>query len=335
MKRKALSLIVMSLFILFLVACSSNSSGDGDSSDGGTTTLTLAEDQPEDFPTTIGDKEFARLVEEKTDGRYEIEVYPDGQLTDEKSSIEQLQLGSLDFARVNGSPLTEFNDNIGALSMPFLFESEEEKWDVWEGEVGQEILDSFTEDNLIGLAYYDNGERFFYTAGEPVTTLEDIKGKKIRVQESDLAIDIAESLGASATPMSYDEVYSAIQTGVIDGAENNFPSYQASGHYEVAEYASLPGYQDVPEVLLGSKQVWDDLSEEDQQLFKEAAEESVDAQREAWDELVDKSRDEIEENGNEIVEMDDIEEWREAVQPVYDKYEDQYGEWLDRIQDEQ
>jgi len=327
---------MMSVLVFLLAACGGDDSGDQDGADGDaggdTITLTLAENQPEDYPTTIGDYEFARLVEEKTDGRYEIEVYAGGQLTDERGAIEQLQLGSLDLARVNGSPLGEFNDNIGVLSLPFLFETEEEKWDVWNGEVGQEILESFEEDGMMGLAYYDNGERFFYNAVGPVETLEDMQGLNIRVQESELAVDIVESLGGSATAMSYDEVYSAIQTGVIDGAENNFPSFYTSGHYEVSDYATLPGYQSVPEVLLASGELWDSLSEEDQELFKEAAMESVEVQREAWDELVEESRADAEEYGTEIVELENIEEWQDAVEPVYEKHGEQFSEWLDRIQ---
>lgn len=294
-------------------------------------TLRLADIQPDGFPTVVGAEEFARLVEEKTDGRYNIEVYPGGQLGDEKSIIEEIQLGSIELARVNGVPLTEFNDNIGVLNLPYLFESQEEKWEIWTGDVGEEILESFLDNNMIGLAFYDNGERFFYSGKQPINGLEDMEGQKIRVQESELAIDIVEALGASANPMAYDEVYSAIQTGVIDGAENNFPSFFTSGHYEVAEYATIPGYQSVPEVLIGSKQLWDSLSDEDKTAFKEAAMESIDIQREAWDKLVIEAQEEIEEYGNEIIELDDIGPWREAVQSVYEKHGDQYKDLLDKI----
>lgn len=294
-------------------------------------TLRLADIQPDGFPTVVGAEEFARLVEEKTDGRYSIEVYAGGQLGDEKSIIEEIQLGSIELARVNGVPLTEFNDNIGVLNLPYLFESQEKKWEVWTGDVGEEILESFLDNNMIGLAFYDNGERFFYSGKQPINGLEDMEGQKIRVQESELAIDIVEALGASANPMAYDEVYSAIQTGVIDGAENNFPSFFTSGHYEVAEYATIPGYQSVPEVLIGSKQLWDSLSDEDKTAFKEAAMESIDIQREAWDKLVIEAQEEIEEHGNEIIELDDIGPWREAVQSVYEKHGDQYKDLLDKI----
>src|SRR5699024_2547964 len=248
--------------------------------------------------------------------------------------IEQVQLGTIDLARVNGVPLTEFNDNIGVFNLPFLFDSDEDKWEIWDGDVGEEILDSFLENDMIGLAYYDNGERFFYNNDHPVEELEDMEGLKIRVQESELAIDTVEALGASATPMDYSEVYNSLQTGVIDGAENNMASFYDVSHHEVADYVSLPGYQTVPEVVIGSKKLWDDLDEEDQKIFKEAAKESEKTEKEEWDKLEDESEEKVKEHGNEITEVKDIDKWEEAVQPVYDKHGDQYQEWLDEIEEE-
>lgn len=327
MKKKAFStLFFLTVFALLLSAC-------GRTSDG-VTTLRLAENQPDDFPTALGVKEFARLIEEKTDGRYKVEVYTGGQLGDEKSVIEHLQLGSIDLARVNGTPLTEFSDVIGVLSLPFLFETPEQKWDVWQGEVGDDILDSFEGSRFVGLTYYDNGIRSFYNSKRPIRTPEDMKGLKIRVQPSDLAISIIESLGASATPMDYGEVYSSIQTGVIDGGENNLPSYYSSNHYGVAKQFTLGGYQSVPEVVVISEKTWDKLSDEDKVIFKEAAEESVAVQREAWDKMEEKALEAIKEHGNELVELEDIDQWREAVEPVYEKYSKQYGEWVERIRQE-
>ena len=215
--------------------------------------------------------------------------------------------------------------------MPFLFEDEESKWEKLNGEVGRELLDTFEGTNMVGLAFYDSGERSFYNSVRPLETPEDMEGLKIRVQQSEIAIDIVEALGASATPMAYEEVYSSIQTGVIDGAENNFPSYYTSGHYEVANYFTVNGYSGTPEVVIASQSLWDTLSEEDKEIFREAALESVKVQREAWAELTEESRKAVEENGNELVEIDDITPWREAVQPVYDKYGDQFGEWIDKL----
>ncbi|MFC4402480.1 TRAP transporter substrate-binding protein [Gracilibacillus xinjiangensis] len=327
MKRKAVPIWLAFFTAIILLAGCSESAFHSEEK----TTLILAENQPVDYPTTIGAKEFARLVEEKTDGRYEIKVYHGGQLGDEKSAVELTQLGAIDFVRVNTTPLTEFNDQIGVLAMPFLFDDEEEKWNLLTGQVGNDLLDTFAGSKLVGLAFYDSGERSFYNTVRPIKTPEDMKGLKIRVQSSELAIDIVESLGGSATPMDYGEVYSSLQNGVIDGAENNFPSYYTSNHYNIAKYFTTNGFQGAPEVLLASQDLWDTLSEEDRKLFKEAAIESIEVQREAWAELTEVSRETVTEAGSELVEVDDINEWREAVQPVYDKYGDEFSEWIERL----
>lgn len=333
MKRKTRVVIfVMFLTILLLSACNvaTNAAKKKTDSDD-PITLTLAENQTEDYPTTIGVKEFARLVEEKTDGRYKIDVYAGGQLGDEKSVVELVQLGAIDIARVNTTPLTEFNKEIGVLAMPFLFENEEEKWEKLNGEEGQELLGTFDGTDMVGLAYYDSGERSFYNTKRQIKEPRDMKGLKIRVQPSELSIDVVEALGASATPMDYGEVYSSLQTGVIDGAENNLPSYFSTNHYDVSKYLTVDGYQGAPEVVIASQDLWDELSDKDKQIFKEAAMESVPVQRKSWDELTERAVKTVVENGSELTEIKDLSEWREVVQPVYDKYEKQYGEWIERL----
>lgn len=333
MKKKAISLLLIAV-ALVLAACGGGGDSAEGSSDGGDvepTVLRLAENHPDDYPTAIGDKEFARLVEEKTEGRYVVEVYAGGQLGEESEVLEQVQLGTIELARVNAIPLTQFSQEIGVLSMPYLFDDEEAKWKKLNGEVGQDLLGTLEGSNLVGLAFYDSGERSFYNSKHPIEKPEDMAGLKIRVQNSELAIDIVEALGASATPMEYGEVYSALQTGVIDGAENNFPSYYTSNHYNVSKYFTVNGYQGTPEVLLASESFWNDLSEEDKELFREAALESVEVQREAWAELTEESKEAVVEAGSELIEVDDISEWREAVQPVYDKYGEEFTEWIDRL----
>lgn len=337
MKKKAVSLIsALAFVVLILAACgggSSDSDAGGEDADGNveTTTLRLAENHPDDYPTTVGDKEFARLVEEKTDGRYVVEVYSGGQLGEESEVLEQAQLGTIDLARVNAIPLAQFSSDIGVLSMPYLFDDEDAKWEKLNGEVGQDLLATLDGSNLVGLAFYDSGERSFYNTEHAVESPEDMAGLKIRVQNSELAIDIVESLGASATPMEYGEVYSALQTGVIDGAENNFPSYYTSNHFNVASYFTVNGYQGNPEVLLASESLWNDLSDEDKEAFREAALESVEVQRESWAELTEEAREAVVEAGSELVEVNDISEWRDAVQPVYDKYGEEFSEWIERL----
>lgn len=327
MNKKTMRMMLMTfLAAIFLVGCGA---GDDD-----VVTLRLADNHPEDYPTVIGDKKFAELIEEKTNGRYKVEVYSGGQLGDEKSVVELLQLGAIDLTRVNATPLTEFSKDIGVLSLPYLFESEESKWEHFNGELGRELLDTFEGTNLIGLAFYDSGERSIYNSKRAIETPADLKGLKIRVQPSELAIDIFKSLGASATPMDYGEVYSAIQTGVIDGGENNWPSYYTSNHFEVAGYFTQNNYSGPPEILMASQKLWDKLDENDREIFREAAIESVAVQREAWAELTERSKEAIRENGNEITEITDFTPWREAVEPVYEKYGGAYKKWIDKIQGE-
>ncbi|GKV66564.1 MULTISPECIES: TRAP transporter substrate-binding protein [unclassified Sporosarcina] len=333
MKKFWLSLLV-GLIAVVMAACGGDEgSEDGSASASGEKTITLkmADNHPDDYPTVVGDKEFARLVEEKTDGKYKIEVYSGGQLGDEKSVIEQLQVGSIDLSRVNVSPVSEFSDQIGVLGLPYLFEDEDHKWDILNGEIGEELLESLDDAKLVGLAYYDSGARNFYNSKRPVSKPADMKGLKIRVQQSDIFIELVKSLGASPTPMSYDEVYSGIQTGVLDGAENNFPSYYSSNHFEVAKYYTIDQHSNVPEVVLASASLWDKLDEDAKKAFKEAAMESQKVQREAWDKLTADSEKEILAAGNEITEIDDPAEWREAVQPLYDKHGEKYKEYLDKI----
>lgn len=261
MKTKGVLMLLLALTI-FLTACNSSEEAQ---------TIILAENQVDDYPTSVGDYEFARLIEEKTNGRYKVEVYTGGQLGDEKSAIELMQVGAIELARVNGSPLMEFSESLGVLSLPYLFSDDEHKWEVLNGDIGETLLDGLSESNLQGLAFYDSGNRHFYNAIREVKSPEDLAGLKIRVQQSSLNIDMVEALGASATAMSYGEVYSAIQTGVIDGAENNFPSYYTTNHFEVAKYITMDGHSGVPEVLTASKAFWDTLSDKDKEIFKEAA----------------------------------------------------------------
>ena len=321
MKRLG-ALFIGCCMALLLAACSS---------DDGAITLILAENQVDDYPTSIGDYEFARLIEEKTNGRYKVDVYTGGQLGDEKSVIELMQVGAIELARVNASPLMEFSDTLGVLSLPYLFTDDEHKWAVLNGEIGDELLNDLNKSNLQGLAFYDSGSRHFYNAVREVKKPEDLEGLKIRVQQSSMNIDMVEALGGSATAMSYSEVYSAIQTGVIDGAENNLPSYYTTNHYEVAKYLTIDGHSGVPEVLTASKSLWDDLSEEDRKIFIEAALESQKVQREAWAKLEIEALEQVKAKGNTVTEITDVAAWQEKVEPLYEKYGAKFERNLERI----
>ncbi|MDK2878413.1 MAG: hypothetical protein PWR06_1129 [Thermoanaerobacteraceae bacterium] len=293
--------------------------------------LKLAENQPEDYPTTIGDKEFAKIVEEKTNGRIKIEVYAGGQLGDEKSVIEAVQMGGIDFARVNAQPLSDFAKPLRVLSLPYLFDNREHLWKVLDGPIGDEILDTLKDASMIGLAYYDSGARSFYNSKHEVKTPADLKGLKIRVQQSELMVGLVEALGASATPMAYGEVYSGLQTGVIDGAENNWPSYYSTSHYEVAKYYTLDYHTMTPEVVIASKALWDKLSDEDKKIIKEAARASEETQKKAWQEYEKKSIEAVKAKGNVITEVKDLKPWQDAVKPLYDKFGADYKDLIEKI----
>lgn len=295
--------------------------------------FTYAENQAEDYPTTQGAYKFAELVKERTDGRIEIQVNAGGVLGDEKSVIEQLQFGGVDFARVSLSPLAEFVPKLNVLQMPYLYTGPEHMWKVLEGEIGNDFLNSFGDSDLVALAWYDAGARDFYSSVKPIRNLKDMKGLKIRVQESELMIEMIEALGAQSVPMAYGEVYSALQTGSIDGAENNWPSYESTSHYEVAKYFTIDEHTRVPELQLIAQSTWDKLSEEDQTMIRECAQESAKYERKLWEQREKASEEKVRAAGCEIVELTPEEkaEFQEAVTPMYEKFCSEYVDIIDAI----
>lgn len=295
-------------------------------------TLRAADNQPQDYPTVQGLYFMADYLDTVSDGRIELEVFPGGQLGDERSTIEQMQLGVIDIVRTSTSPVGEFHAPMGVYSLPYIFRDEAHYWKVLQGPIGQELLDGLQEANMVGLAYYDSGSRSFYTSKVPIRGVEDLKGLRFRTQQSQVVLDMMEALGAEAVPMAFEEVYSSLQTGVIDGAENNFPSYGPFGvsHFEVAPYYSVDSHSRVPEVVMISKITWDGLSPEDQRLIRQAAQASVPVQAALWDDLVERSREAVVEAGSEIITVD-VAAFQEAMDPLYEQYGEQYGDLLDRI----
>lgn len=277
----------------------------------------LAENQPEDYPTTIGDRAFAKMVDEKTNGEIKIDVYHGGQLGDEKSVIEAVQMGGIEFARVNAQPLSDFNSDLLVVSLPYLFRDSDHLWKVLDGPIGDELLKKLDANGMIGLAFYDSGSRSFYNSKREVKTPDDLKGLKIRVQQSKLMMGLVSALGASPTPMPYGEVYTGLQSGVIDGAENNWPSYYSTSHYEVAPFFTLDHHTRTPEVVIMSKAVWDKLTPEHQKIIRESARASQEIQKAAWKEYEQKSIEAVKAKGNTITEVSDLSKWQNAVKPLY------------------
>lgn len=296
-----------------------------------TIVLKASDDHPFGYPTTEGLVYMKKIIEEKTAGRIKVEIYPSAQLGSEKETIENTQMGIIDINRVNCAPVAEFCKEMSVFGLPYIFRDEEHQWKVLNGPVGEKIASYLQKYNLIGLTYYDSGARSFYNKKRPIYKPEDLKGLKIRVQKSRVMIETVEILGGSPTPMAFEEVYSALQTGVIDGAENNIPSYQYTKHCEVAKYYSLDEHTRIPEIVLFSKKRWDTLSPSDRKIILEAAKESTKYQRKLWKEYVKKSLNEIKKAGCKINTVDK-KAFQEAVKPLYKKYEKEFGELIKEIQ---
>jgi tripartite ATP-independent transporter DctP family solute receptor len=300
------------------------------------TVLRSSDTHPDGYPTVEAVKHFGELIKERTDGRYEVEVYHSAQLGQEADTIEQVRSGVIDLNRVSMAPWNSLVPLTLIPSLPYLFRSPEHARAVMSGPIGDEIAEGFEEHGVVLLAYYDGGSRSFYNSQKPINSVADMQGLKFRVIQSDVFVDMVAALGASATPMPYGEVYSAIETGVIDGAENNFPSYESAKHFEVAEHYSLDEHTIVPEVFVMSKTAWDKLPPEDQEIFKQAARESMEKQWELWDARVAESRKIVEEAGSQIT-TPDKQGFVDAMQPVYEKYVNtpELQDLVKRIQDTQ
>lgn len=284
--------------------------------------FTYAENQPEDYPTTLGAYKFAELVEKKTNGRIKIIVQAQGVLGDEKDVVQQIQFGGIDFARVSLSSVSETIPRLNVLQMPYLYANSEHMWKVLDGNIGNDFLEAFKEADMIALSWYDAGARNFFNTKRSIRSIEDMKGLRIRVQESDLMVDMVEALGATAVPIAFDSVYSSLETDIIDGAENNWPSYESSGQYEVAKYYTIDEHTRVPEVQLCGKPTWEKLNSKDQEIIRSCAKESASYERKLWVEREKESERKVIEDGVEVVMLSskEKERFQEAVKSVYQKY---------------
>lgn len=283
------------------------------------TVLRSSDTHPDGYPTVEAVKYFGELLKERTDGRYSVDVYFGAQLGQEADTIEQVRSGVIDLNRVSMAPWNSLVPLTMIPSLPYLFRSPEHARNVMSGPIGDEIAAGFTDHGVVVLAYYDGGARSFYNSKKPVNAIGDLAGQKYRVIQSDVFVDMVSALGATATPMPYGEVYSAIETGVIDGAENNFPSYESAKHFEVAPYYSLDEHTIVPEVFVMSKMAWDRLTPEDQAIFRQAARDSMEKQWELWDARVAESRKIVEAAGSQIT-TPEKQPFIDAMGPVYEKY---------------
>ncbi|MDR2509267.1 MAG: TRAP transporter substrate-binding protein [Spirochaetaceae bacterium] len=242
----------------------------------------FADAHPDGYPTVLGDLRFAEIVKEKSGGSIVIEVFNNGVLGDEKSAIEQTQIGDIHFIRVPTTLLSAINPVMNALSMPYLYRDAAHMFRVLDGPIGDEFLTSLTGNNLLGLCWFDAGSRNFYNSKREVRTPADMSGLKIRVQETPLMMDLVSSLGASPTPMAYSEIYAGIQNGVIEGAENNWPSYMSQSHNEVAKFFTEDAHTRSPELILVNNGLWEKFTDEERSIIKAAALEAAAFERKEW-----------------------------------------------------
>ena len=278
-----------------------------------------ADTQSEDYPTVQALRYMGRLIEERSGGRLQIRVFHSRQLGEEKETIEQTRVGAIDLNRTNVALVGTFVPATNVLAMPFLFRSIEHLQKVLDGPTGNEILNSFEPYGFVGLAFYDSGARSIYNSVRPIRSLADLKGLRIRVQQSELMAEMIRAFGAEPVQMPYGQVLTGLATRLIDGAENNWPSFVTTDHYKYAGYYTITEHTMTPEVLVMSLKAWQSLSDDDRNIFREAALRSSQFMREKWRDLEERSRQQAEAAGVEIVKDLDREPFIAVMSVVYEK----------------
>ena len=298
--------------------------------------LRYAENQPDDYPTTVAARAFAEKVKQRTEGRVKIAVYSKGELGAEMSVIQQIQYGGIDFARVSLSQLAEYMPALNVLQLPFLYQDAGQMWRVLDGNIGDEFLTRLDDIDLTGLSWFDAGVRSFYTR-QKVTCLAELQGLRLRVQESDTMSMMVSALGADPVQVVYSQVYAALHNGQIDGAENNWPSYEAMSHYEVAPYFLRDEHTRVPEIQLASIPAMEKLAALDPTfpgILRSCARESALIERTLWAEQEAGAEQDMLARGIVVTELssEEKQKFRAAVQPLYDQFAEQ-AELIARIQE--
>lgn len=298
----------------------------------GTRSIKLAHGLDTNHPVHKGMEFLARRVAEKSEGKLLVEIYPNQQLGTERQCLELLQIGSLGMTKVSAAVLENFAPSIKVLSLPYIFKDIDHAHRVFDSEIGADLLRESEPFYLRGLCFYDAGSRSFYTKERPVRTPEDLQGLKIRVQESVTAMTMIRSFGGAPTPISWGELYTALQQGVVDGAENNPPSLYTSRHYEVCKYYALNEHTIVPDVLIISTTVWKSLNNQEREWLQEAAEESVSFQRKVWKEAEKEALAEVQKAGVEVF-YPDKKPFMELVEPLLQSYREDPEVWnyIERI----
>ena len=297
--------------------------------------LKASDVHPEGYPTVQAVENMGKKLAQTTNGRLTIQMYASMQLGGEKEVIEQAQVGAIQFARVSVGTLGPVVDDLNVLNLPFVFRDVAHMRKVVDGALGQQLLDKVTANpnaKLVGLCWMDAGARSFYTIKKPIKGIADLKGLKIRVIGNPIFVDMANALGANGVAMGYDQVFSALQTGVIDGAENNPPSFVFDNHYQAAKFYSDSQHLIVPEMLVYSKTAWEQLSADDQALIKKVSRDAQMEARELWDKKEADAFERMKSGGIEIDHIADKKPFQDAVKPVWDKYGAKFAELIKQIQ---
>lgn len=296
------------------------------------TTLKMAEVHPAGYPTVVAMENLGKKLEDATDGELKYRMFSGGVLGSEKEVVEQLQIGAVQMTRVSLGTLGPVVSDVNAFNMPFVFRDHDHMRKVIDGEIGQELLDKITnsEFNMVGLAWMDGGVRNLYTK-EPVRSIEDLQGMKIRVIGNPLFIDTLNAMGAQGVAMDTAEIFSALQTGVVDGAENNPPTLLEHNHYRTAKHYTLTGHLILPEPIVMSKTTWNKLTPEQQELVKKYAKEAQQEERKLWDEKSASSEEKLKAAGVEFIEVDK-KPFYDATAPVREKYGAAYTDLIKRIE---
>src|SRR5579862_3143784 len=291
---------------------------------------------PEGYPTVAAVESMGKKLESATQGRLSVQMYAAMQLGGEKEAIEQAQVGAIQIARVSVGAIGPVIDDLNVFNLPFLFRNTAHMQKVIDGDIGTELLDKVTNNDkagLVALCWMDAGARNLYDTKKPIHTIADLKGLKIRVIGNPMFVDMMNALGGNGVAMGYDQVFSALQTGVVDGAENNLPSYVFDNHYTVAKYYTLSQHLIVPEILVFSRKTWDTLGKDDQALVKKFGREAQAEERDLWNKYEASAMEKAKAAGNEIIDIADKKPFQDAVKPVWDKYGPKYSATIKRVQD--
>ncbi|MGQ1784129.1 MULTISPECIES: TRAP transporter substrate-binding protein [unclassified Saccharicrinis] len=313
MRFKLAASVLFVGLLLFLAGCKTANK---------TTTLKLAHGLDPTHPVHKAMVFMADKLEEESEGKMKMEIYPSGQLGGEQQCVELLQIGSLAITKVSAAVMESFTPNYQVLGLPYIFKSREHSFTVLDGAIGKEFLNSTEKYNLKGLCFYDAGFRSYYTIDKPINSPEDLNGMKIRVMKSQTAMNMVKAMGGSPTPISWGELYTALQSGVVDGAENNPPSLYTSRHYEVCKKYTLNEHTAVPDVLIISTVVWNKLTEQEKKWLQAAADASVPEERRLWAEAEQEALDEVQKAGVEIIRPDKA-PFMKTVESIFDGYKSQ------------